>query len=151
MTAGEPPCENDRVTFHLVAERPLRDELVELYRSAGWTAYTDDEPRLLAGVRASTFVVTARDEVGTLVGLVRALSDLATITYVQDILVSPEHQRSGVGGALLDELLRLSADFRQVVLLTDDEPGQRAFYEPRGFVEAHENTPSPLRSFVRVL
>jgi len=37
---------------------------------------------------------------------------------------------------------------RQVVLLTDAEPGQRAYYESRGFVEAHDVRPEPLRSFV---
>jgi len=38
---------------------------------------------------------------------------------------------------------------RQKVLLTDDEPGQRAFYESLGFTEIREYGPGSLRAFVR--
>jgi hypothetical protein len=36
------------------------------------------------------------------------------------------------------------------VLITDDEPGQRAFYESIGFVEAHDFEPASLRAFVQI-
>ena len=36
---------------------------------------------------------------------------------------------------------------RQTVLLTDDEPGQRAFYEALGFTEGTDFRPDPLRVF----
>jgi hypothetical protein len=38
---------------------------------------------------------------------------------------------------------------RQKVLLTDDEPGQRAFYESLGYAEIRDYGPGTLRSFVR--
>jgi hypothetical protein len=38
---------------------------------------------------------------------------------------------------------------RQKVLLTDDEPGQRAFYESLGYTEIREYRPGTLRAFVR--
>ncbi|WP_372456931.1 GNAT family N-acetyltransferase [Microbacterium allomyrinae] len=137
-----------RVTFVIAAEIPAAAELVELYRSAGWTAYTDDPQRLVDAVSASYRVVTARSEAGELIGLVRTVSDGLTVAYIQDILVSPEHQRHGVGGALLDEVIAQTQDIRQLVLLTDAEQTQRAFYESRGLVEAHDFAPEPLRSFV---
>ena len=90
-----------------------------------------------------------RDASGSLVGLVRTVSDGETIVYVQDILVTPDDQREGIGGALLDAVLEHYADVRQLVLLTDDEPGQRAFYESRGLTEAHDMAPHPTRAFVR--
>ena len=34
--------------------------------------------------------------------------------------------------------------------ISDDEPGQRAFYESLGFIEAHDFGPTPLRAFVQV-
>ncbi|MDZ8275679.1 GNAT family N-acetyltransferase [Microbacterium aquimaris] len=129
-------------------EVPTADEIVELYSAVGWTAYTADPQRLVAAVRASHHVCTARDDTGALVGLLRTLSDGLTIVYIQDILVAPPHQRTGVGGALLDHLLGRTAHIRQTVLLTDDEPSQRAFYESRGLVEAHDIRAHPLRSFV---
>ncbi|MBT2503518.1 GNAT family N-acetyltransferase [Curtobacterium sp. ISL-83] len=134
----------------VTAERPARDELLRLYASVGWTAYTRDPDRLVAAVAASQLVLVARTDEGALVGLARAISDGLTIAYVQDVLVDPAVQRTGVGGALLDEVLRRTADIRQVVLLTDAEPAQRAFYESRGFTETHDVAPQPLRSFVRI-
>ena len=129
-------------------ERPGIDELVGLYEAVGWTAYTGDPPALAAAIAGSHTVLTARDGDGKLVGLLRTVSDGATVVYVQDVLVAPSAQRTGVGGALLDEVLRRSAGIRQTVLLTDAEPSQRAFYESRGFVEVHDVGPRPLRSFV---
>ena len=85
-----------------------------------------------------------------LIGLARIISDGQTIAYIQDILVSPNQQRQGVGGALLDELLVRTRGIRQVVLLTDAEDSQRAFYESRAFVEAHDFAPHQLRAFALV-
>lgn len=143
-------CEHRVVVATISTDVPEPAEILDLYLQVGWSAYTDEPDRLVAAVRGSTHVLAARDESGTLVGLLRALSDGHTITYVQDILVAPAAQRGGVGGALLDELLRLSATIRQVVLITDDEASQRAFYESRGLVEVHDVEPSPLRAFVRL-
>jgi GNAT superfamily N-acetyltransferase len=127
--------------------QPGRDELVGLYDAVGWSAYTRDPEQLVAAIEGSHTVLTARDD-GLLVGLVRTVSDGATIAYVQDVLVHPDHQRTGVGRALLEAVLRRYESVRQTVLLTDADAGQRAFYESLGFVEAHDVTPAPLRSFV---
>lgn len=129
-------------------EVPAADELVALYASVGWTAYTADPDRLTAALRGSHIVLTARDDAGALVGLVRTVSDGQTIVYIQDILVAPPHQRTGVGGALLDAVLARTTGIRQTVLLTDADPAQRAFYESRGLIETHDVRPHPLRSFV---
>lgn len=136
------------MTFTITAELPAATELVDLYRSVGWTAYTDDAERLVDAVNASYCVLAARSESGGLVGLARTVSDGLTVAYLQDILVAPEHQRRGIGGALLDEILARTDGIRQLVLLTDAEESQRAFYESRGLVEAHDFAPNQLRSFV---
>lgn len=134
----------------LTSEIPAGNELLALYDAVGWSAYTADPERLVRAMHGSHLVLCARDAgTGELVGLVRTVSDGQTIVYVQDILVAPDHQREGIGGALLDALLEHYADVRQLVLLTDDEPGQRAFYESRGLTEAHDMAPHPLRAFVR--
>jgi GNAT superfamily N-acetyltransferase len=131
----------------LATELPEPDELLDLYGAVGWTSYTRDLDLLVAALEGSHAVLTARVD-GALVGLVRTVSDGATIVYVEDVLVRPEHQRTGVGRALLAEVLRRYDHVRQTVLLTDAEPGQRAFYESLGFAEAHDVEPAPLRSFV---
>ena len=132
----------------ITAELPGRNELLGLYGGVGWTAYTRDPDALVAAVAGSHLVLVARDPTGALVGLVRTLSDGVTIAYVQDVLVLPSRQGAGIGGRLLDAVLERYAHVRQTVLLTDAEPGQRAFYESRGLVEVHDVEPHPLRSFV---
>ncbi|GAA1031064.1 GNAT family N-acetyltransferase [Virgisporangium ochraceum] len=124
------------------------DDLTDLYASVGWTAYTGAPDVLRAAVAGSGFVVVARRG-GRLVGLARALSDDATICYLQDVLVRPDEQRTGVGRALLTAVLDRYAAVRQKVLLTDDEPGQRAFYESLGYAEIRDFGPGTLRAFVR--
>jgi GNAT superfamily N-acetyltransferase len=93
-------------------------------------------------------VVTARRG-GKLVGLARALSDGATICYLQDVLVDPAEHRRGIGRALVEAVLDRYRAVRQKVLLTDDEAGQRAFYESLGYAEIRDYGPGTLRCFVR--
>jgi GNAT superfamily N-acetyltransferase len=132
-----------RIGPHLSSEDVLR-----LYEAVGWTAYTRDPETIRAGLRGSSFVAAAFAG-ERLVGLVRAVSDDATISYVQDVLVDPAAQRTGVGAALVAIVAARYAHVRQHVLLTDDEPGQRAFYEALGYREIRDLGEGTLRAFVR--
>lgn len=136
------------VEVRACAARELaRGEVLELYGSVGWDAYTRDPEGLLRALAGSHRLVAARRD-GRLAGLARSVSDGATVVYVQDVLVRPGEQRGGLGRRLLEELLAGYPGVRQRVLLTDDEERQRAFYEALGFTEAHDHAP-PLRAFVR--
>ena len=119
-------------------------ELVALYDSVGWTAYTKDPEKLRRAVVGSTTVVTARED-GVLVSLARVVSDGASICYLQDVLVHPDHRRRGIGRELMVKALAPYAGVRQKVLLTDDDEAQSAFYESLGYSRVVE----PLRAFVR--
>lgn len=129
-------------------DRPGRQELVELYDAVGWTTYTTDPDVLVAAVEGSTRVVTARYG-QDLLGLARVVSDGASIAYLQDVLVRPELQREGVGRQLVQAALEPFEHVRQKVLLTDDEPRQRAFYESLGYTELRDVGDGRLRAFVR--
>jgi GNAT superfamily N-acetyltransferase len=124
-------------------------EVLSLYESVGWTAYTRDPELLTRAIRSSSFVVTARNEDGGLVGLARVVSDDATICYLQDILVRPAFQGTGIGRALVEQVAARYQHVRQTVLITDNEPGQRAFYEAMGFTEGSNFAPEPVRVFAR--
>jgi GNAT superfamily N-acetyltransferase len=139
------------LTFTISESKHLpRNDLVGLYSSVGWTAYASDQEALVRAVEQSSYVLAARNADGELVGLARVISDDATICYLQDILVSPSQQRAGLGKALVEKVLERYVHVRQKVLLTDDEPGQRAFYESLGFVEGSDFSPAPLRTFVQI-
>lgn len=131
----------------LVEHTPEVADLVDLYASVGWSAYADDPATLHRGIAASGFVVAAWLD-GQLIGLLRAISDDATVAYLQDVLVRPAAQRQGVGRRLVEAFLARYDHVRQRVLLTDDQPGQRAFYESLGFTRADLVHGGPLRAFV---
>ena len=136
--------------FTVLAGTPDSDsEVLALYESVGWTAYTREPEVLVSAIRGSSFVVTAQAAGGGLVGLARAVLDDATICYVQDILVDPAFQKSGAGRALLEAVQKRYGHVRQMVLITDDEPGQRAFYETLGFTEGSDFRPEPVRVFAQ--
>ena len=124
------------------------DELVELYRSVDWSLYSEHPDLLERAIAGSSYVVTARRR-DRLVGLARAVSDGASICYLQDVLIAPDTQRQGIGRTLVTAIMERYADVRQKVLLTDDEPGQRAFYESLGYTEVSDFGEGPLRAFVR--
>jgi GNAT superfamily N-acetyltransferase len=112
-----------------------KDALVDLYASVGWSSYTKQPDTLKRAIENSTCVLTLWDD-DVLVALARCLSDDAVIMYLQDVLVRPTHQRQGHGVRLVGELLRRYQHVRQIVLLTDDDPGQHIFYRRLGL----ENT-----------
>ena len=125
------------------------DDLVALYDSVGWRAYTRSPDTLATAIANSSIVVTARDEHGALIGLARGLSDDASVFYLQDILVHPDHQRSGIGRQLLTVCLERYSHVRQKVLLTDDDEVQQRFYESLGYVHTSNVTGASLNAFVR--
>ncbi|MEO8888767.1 MAG: GNAT family N-acetyltransferase [Jatrophihabitantaceae bacterium] len=138
------------MTAWSVAEAGACDlyEVLDLYDSVGWTVYTSAPSLLERALAGSSYILQAR-RAAQLIGLARALSDDATICYLQDVLVRPSAQRDGVGRALVQGVLDRYAGVRQKVLLTDDEPAQRAFYTSLGYVETRELGAGRLRSFVR--
>lgn len=125
------------------------DQLVGLYRSVGWSHYADDPDALKRAVSGSSHVVTAW-EIDQLVGLARCVSDDVSIAYLQDILVTPSHQRRGIGRQLIDDCLARFAHVRQKVLLTDDRPEQLRFYGHLGFVNTRKLETTRLNAFVRI-
>lgn len=110
------------------------DEITRLYSSVGWTAYTDNLTALRAGYNNSLLVLGAYEQ-DELLGIIRVVGDGATIIFIQDILVFPEHQRKGVGSALLKAVLDRYSDVRQIELTTDNTPYTVAFYKSMGFSE----------------
>ena len=112
-------------------------EILELYASVGWTAYTKNPDVLRKGFENSMLTLAAYDG-EQFVGIIRAVGDGYTIVFVQDILVFPEHQRKGVGSALLQAVLDKYSHVRQIELATDNTEKTVAFYRSMGFKEMSE-------------
>jgi len=73
---------------------------------------------------------------GEAIGMVRLVGDRAVFLLLVDMAVVPVHQGKGVGGRLLDEMLRWVDENAKDAYLTlvGDPPGVR-LYKSRGFVE----------------
>lgn len=112
-------------------------EILRLYDSVGWTAYTDHPEVLREGFENSMLTLAAYED-NHLLGIIRAVGDGHTIVFVQDILVFPEHQRKGVGSALLQAIWDKYSHVRQIELATDNTPKTIAFYKAMGFREMSE-------------
>ena len=112
-------------------------EILCLYASVGWTAYTEQPEALRKGFENSLLVLGAYEN-GQLAGIIRVVGDGCTIVFIQDILVFPEHQRKGIGSALLQAVLDQYSHVRQVELATDNTPETIAFYQSMGFRELSE-------------
>jgi len=113
--------------------------LLSLYEDAGWYAYTQDIQQLQQAVTNSLAVISAW-EGEQLIGLIRGVGDGLTILYIQDILVLNSHKNQGIGTALLDRLTEKYAHVRQKVLLTEDAPDVRHFYEKNNFASCDQGT-----------
>ena len=112
-------------------------DILRLYESVGWTAYTDHPEVLRKGFENSMLILTAY-EGDQLLGIIRAVGDGYTVVFVQDILVFPEYQRKGIGSALLQAILDKYSHVRQIELATDNTPKTITFYKSMGFRELSE-------------
>lgn len=106
-------------------------ELINLYESVGWTAYTQDSS-IIEGVLAGSrhYIVAKVEE--QLVGLVRVVGDGVYIAYIQDLLVHSDYQRQGIGSQLMLRILEEVSYAKQILLTTEDKTTTRTFYESLG-------------------
>lgn len=114
-----------------------QNEIFDLYKSVGWTNYTEHPERLQKGYENSLCILAAYCE-NKLVGILRAVGDGATILFIQDIIVLPEFQRMGIGTSLMKFAMEKYSDVYQIELLTDDTEKTIEFYKSVGFTPANE-------------
>lgn len=80
----------------------------------------------------SSLVFVACDERSEAIGFIRIVSDYATFSAITDLWVEPEHQRQGVGRALMEHVLRDTGVPETICILTTRDAGE--FYRRFGFV-----------------
>lgn len=109
-----------------------KDQVYKLYEANEWIAYLHTFDNLMRGIENS-FDVYTYEEDGKLIGLIRVIGDGETIIYIQDILILPEYQGTGIGSQLIQTVLEKYKHVRQITLMTDMEPKQHSFYKKNGF------------------
>lgn len=113
------------------------DEVLSLYSAVGWKNYVERADILESAFSVSLCVLGAFDE-EKLIGFIRAVGDGLTIVFIQDIIVSPEYQRRGIGKKLVETILEKYRGAYQIQLLTDNTEKTKAFYRSVGFYPSDE-------------
>ena len=108
------------------------DQLKELFAQAGWDGETKDEARLRQMVENSTLVVTAWDG-DRMVGFGRATTDRAFNGQINNVGVTLEYRRRGIGRQIVAAMLQ--EDPRVTYVLRAD-PENEGFYRELGFDQA---------------
>jgi ribosomal protein S18 acetylase RimI-like enzyme len=108
-------------------------QLAYLFQEVGF-ARRNDPAYLQAAIDGARWVVSAwRGE--ELVGFARAISDGVSNAYVSTVAVRPDHQRRGIGRALMERLLAGRATVKFVL---HTRPAGAGLYRSFGFVDATE-------------
>jgi GNAT superfamily N-acetyltransferase len=123
--------------YTLIAEPPPLDDYLRLRRDSGLTPKNADQGR--GALTGSWSFCHVRDADGTVVAMGRTIGDGGWYFHVADMATDPEHQRRGLGRAVLDWLI---ADIRgrapegAYVSLIADPPGV-PLYQAVGLQDAH--------------
>lgn len=134
-----------RYNFVEDASPELLNEILLLYRTAGWWPEEEADPRRVGlMITGSHCFFTAMDG-HRLVGMGRAISDRSSDAYIQDLIVHPDYRNRGIGTRILKELLtRLKNDGLNWIGLIA-ERNSFAFYLPFGFEKMPNSTPMLLK------
>jgi len=120
------------MTFRYQTFPPTPQEYFVLFETTGWNAEEQLTPHDLAkALISSWYMVSVYDE-GRLVGFGRVVADTIH-AMIYDLIVEPDHQRQGIGGEILDRLVKRcqEAHIRDIQLFC--ATGKREFYERHGF------------------
>lgn len=132
------------IEIRIIETAPRRD-MEALYRDADWwdDAFEQNPDALDLVVRNSALFVGAFSE-KKLIGMGRALSDLASDAYIQDVVVLKSHRGKGIGRMIIKKLIsglkEQGVDWIGLV----GQPGTRKFYETLGFRELKDHIPFKL-------
>lgn len=108
------------------------NDIKKLYKEERWTLYLNDDEKLNSALKNSEIIGVFNDT--KLIGFLRYLTDFEHILYVQDLIVTKEWRREGIGEKLIANLLDRHPNIRSIILITDiSDKVSNSFYEKIGF------------------
>lgn len=119
-----------------------KEEIVALYKSAGWWKESYDPSAITQLITGSfAFAVAVNPSLGKAIGMGRIISDGASDAYIQDLVVLPEYRGQGIGKQLVNALLARCLSKGVLWIGVISEPGQDGFYSPLGFKTMDSHIP----------
>ena len=119
-----------------------KKDLIRIYKEAGWWDTSNDKhPEFLNQIVENSAVFVGVFLEKKLIGIGRALSDLASDAYIQDVAVLKEFRGKGIGRkiiqTLIEKLKENGVDWIGLVA----QPGTSSFYEELGFKVLKDHVP----------
>jgi aralkylamine N-acetyltransferase len=136
----------DNVQIKIIQSAKIQD-LIQIYKEAGWwePSWEQNSDFLNLIVKNSAVFVGALLD-NKLVGMGRALSDLSSDAYIQDLAVLKKFRGQGIGKKIIQKLIEQlkaeNVDWIGVVA----QPGTTWFYEKLGFEQLKDHTPLKLKN-----
>ncbi len=120
-------------------------QILDLYREAGWWPGGEDAPEVLKKIIAGSHCFLTVSYKDAVVGMGRALSDGASDAYVQDVTVSDAHRGKGVALTLVTKIVaKLQADGIDWIGLIA-ERNTKELYSKAGFAAMTQAIPMLLK------
>ena len=133
LAAQQPPLAHVKMEIEISTNRdPNIDQLIHLFRQAGWLDKTD-ETRIKSMIENSTIVVTAWDD-QRMVGFARSLTDFVFNGQINNVVVDEEYKYHGIGKRLVEKILSSS---EKVSYILRPDPDNIGFYEKLGFKDSN--------------
>ena len=108
---------------------------LNLRKPVAWKPLTEEQAE--KAIAGSLLTVVAYDD-DMPVGMGRIVGDGAVICYIQDLIVIPEYQGTGVGQAIMESLIDYVKEIRlpdtQIMLDLMCATGREDFYKKYGFI-----------------
>lgn len=122
--------------IELMENNLLIEEYLELRKKVQWKTLSRHQAEL--ALKNCLFHVKAVDEQGNVLGMGRVVGDGAVISYIQDLVVVPEAQGSGLGSRIIERLIQYVESIREpgttMMLCLMCAKGREPFYEKHHFV-----------------
>jgi aralkylamine N-acetyltransferase len=121
------------IEYEAVSAAPL-DEIVELYKSAGWWQESPEARAIIPSmIRGSLCFMVARSIEGRIIGMARVISDGYSDAYIQDVVVLNDYRKQGIGPELIRRLTQFCVSRKIAWIGLVAEPGTQKIYEELGY------------------
>jgi aralkylamine N-acetyltransferase len=136
----------DNFQIKIIKSAPIQ-ELAQIYKEAGWWESSwGENPDFLNYIVKDSAVFAGAFFDKKLIGMGRALSDLASDAYIQDLAVLKKFRRKGIGKKIIQKLVEKlkfeNVDWIGIVA----QPGTNLFYEKLGFEPLKDHIPLKLKN-----
>lgn len=118
------------------------EELIRLYKEAGWWQPSyDNDPGFLNYIVKDSALFAGAFLDKKLIGMGRALSDLASDAYIQDVAVLKEYRGKGIGKKIIQTLIEKLKENNVDWIGLVAQPGTFSFYKELGFEILEDHIP----------